>query len=120
MRAAALLLLASVASADTSGRGGGADPRQFKLLRSLPLGRASLLSHAGGHMAQYSGNSVNLVDLGKGGTVTLNGHTQNIHDGGWSRDGRVFATSAYDGTVRVWDVAKGREILNVSPHTGYA
>mgnify|MGYP001583966820 CR=1 FL=1 len=120
MRAFLLFLLGAVASADTSRRGTGADPRGFSLIKKIPMARASLLSPAGTHFAIYSGNNVELHEIGKAEAVTLRGHTQNIHDGGWSRDGRVLATSGYDGAVRVWDVRSGREILTVTPHTGYA
>lgn len=120
MRLLGLLLVLTSAGRDTSPRGGSADPRRFSLMRKVPLARANLVSPAGGRIAQYSGNNVVVYDVLKKESVTLAGHTQNLHDGGWSRNGRILATSAYDGTVRAWDVEKGRELMSVSPHAGYA
>ncbi|GEM_PF-6197171 len=114
------LWIVSLLSMDVSPQGGTVDPRRFTLVRKVALGRASIVSPSGEFLAQYSGNDVQLVELSKKTKVQLAGHTQNIHDGGWSRNGRILATSAYDGTVRAWDVEKGREIFSVSPHAGYA
>jgi WD40 repeat protein len=115
----AVLCAAGIAAADTSRRSDNVDPRRFELLLKVASGRASTVSPAGGMVAMYIGNNIEIVDTAKR-TVTLTGHTQNIHDSGWSRDGRFFASSGYDGTVRVWDIAKAKELSSVSPHTGYA
>jgi len=40
---------------------------------------------------------------------TFIGHKQGITDIAWNTDGRYVATSSYDGTTRVWEVASGRE-----------
>jgi len=116
----AVPLLALGASADTSRRESSIDPRRFELIRKLTVARGSILSPAGGHLARYVGNDVELVELEKGTKVSLTGHVQNIHDGGWSRDGHILATSGYDGFVRVWDVTKERELASIAAHTGYA
>lgn len=120
MRASLLILVsAGIAAADTSRRSDCVDPRRFELVLKVEGNRASSVSPAGNVIAMYVGNNVEIIDLAKK-TTTLTGHTQNIHDSGWSRDGRFYTSSGYDGTVRVWDVAKGKELSSVSPHTGYA
>jgi WD40 repeat protein len=40
----------------------------------------------------------------------LTGHTGPIHSLAFSRDGKLLASSAYDGPVRVWDVAKAKTL----------
>ena len=37
----------------------------------------------------------------------LRGHTDTIHDVVWSPDGHTLASSAWDRTIRVWDVRSG-------------
>jgi WD40 repeat protein len=119
MRPAAVFL--GLLLADSSGRPGAADLSRFDFLRSFGPVRASSLSPAGDRVAVYSGNAVKLVDVREGKEVfILSGHTAQIHDSGWSRDGRILATSGYDGTVRIWQVATGRELARLqSPHAGY-
>ena len=114
------LALALLVLGDFSARKPFADPSRFELLRSASA-RASSLSPAGNVYALYLGNSVTLFDVRTGKeTYRLAGHNGNIHDSGWSRDGRVYATSGYDGTVRVWEVATGRSMATLAAHAGYA
>jgi WD40 repeat protein len=114
------LALALLVLCDTSSRRPMADPSRFELLRSFSA-RASSLSPAGNVFALYAGNSVTLFDVRTDReTFRLAGHNGNIHDSGWSRDGRVYATSGYDGTVRAWEVATGRTLASIAAHAGYA
>lgn len=119
MRAAAVVLLALLC--DVTPRGSDVDLTRLALVRTYPNLPFSTLSPSGLHLARYAGNAATLVDLRTGLPVrTLAGHDGNIHDSGWSRDGRSFATTGFDGIVRVWDVATGRCSAAVSAHPAYA
>ena len=116
-----LVVLGSVAVADTSSKRETVDPRQFSLLRSFAAPHASILSPSGRFLMTYSGTGGGLYDLSKEQSgVELDGQTGNIHDGRFSGDGRYVATSGYDGKVRVWDTASGKEIHSIEAHAGYA
>jgi WD40 repeat protein len=105
---------------DFSSRAPVADPSRFVLLRSAEF-HSSSLSPAGNAFALYNGNSVQLYDVRQDrDPFALAGHNGNIHDSGWSRDGRIFATSGYDGFVRVWDVSTGRSLAAIAANTGYS
>jgi WD40 repeat protein len=115
---AALLLLLL---ADSSYRRESVDPSKFELLQSSGPVRSSTLSPAGTLYGVYAGNKVVLYGVKDQKEVrSLSGHDGNIHDSGWSRDGKVFATSGYDGKVIVWDVASGSILDSFAAHSGYA
>lgn len=115
--AALLALLA----ADSSWRSNSIDPTKFTLVHTAALGRPSTVSPSGTFLAVYSGTTATLVDVRRGAeSHVLRGHEGNIHDSGWSRDGRFFATSGYDGVVRTWETAGGRLLAVLTPHTGYS
>ncbi|MEU7532465.1 WD40 repeat domain-containing protein [Saccharothrix sp. NPDC042600] len=50
--------------------------------------------------------------------ATLPGHTNGVQDMSFSRDGRLLVTGAVDRTIRVWDVATGRNTATLD--AGYA
>lgn len=115
--ALALLLLAP----DASWNGRSVDLTRLELLRSFGPWKISTLSPAGQALGVYSNNSIVLVDVRSGRrTLSLDGHDGHIHDSGWSRDGRTFASTGYDGGVRFWEVGTGRTLSVVTPHAGYA
>ena len=115
-----ILALAVWVLCDFSSRKTSIDPSRFELLRSVSA-RSSTLSPAANVYALYVANSVTLFDVRTDQeTFRLPGHNGNIHDSGWSRDGRVFATSGYDGTVRAWEVSTGRMLSSTPAHAGYA
>ena len=106
--------------ADFSSRPPVVDPTHFTLLRTAGV-QSSTLSPAGNVFAFYSGNTVQLCDVRQDREpFSLAGHNGNIHDSGWSRDGRVLATSGYDGFVRVWDVSTGRSLAAIAASAGYS
>jgi WD40 repeat protein len=37
----------------------------------------------------------------------------------WNPDGKQLATASYDGTAKVWDAARGKQILTLTGHGGY-
>ena len=50
----------------------------------------------------------------------MNGHTKLVQFGAWSPDSSRVATASNDGTVRVWDVETGNELLTLDIPTLYA
>ena len=42
-------------------------------------------------------------------TLTLKGHTGEVHSVAFSPDGRRIVSGSYDGTVKVWDASTGQE-----------
>jgi WD40 repeat protein len=129
MRSALLVAVTlALAPPDSSWRGREVDLTKIELVRSLGPWKPSTLSPAGNSFALYTGNAVRLVDVASEREALaserkprqLTGHLANIHDSGWSRDGRFFATSGYDGTVRVWETSTGKALASVSAHAGYA
>jgi WD40 repeat protein len=48
---------------------------------------------------------------------TLTGHTSTVFDLALSPDETLLATAGDDATVRVWDLAQGRQLLILTGHT---
>lgn len=42
---------------------------------------------------------------------TLTGHTADVSDISWDRDGHRLTTSGADGSIRIWDAGSGQELL---------
>lgn len=55
---------------------------------------------------------LSIVDASDGSIVQeLRGHSRVVWDLAWSPDGGSLATSSGDGTVRIWDVTSGEEVV---------
>ena len=72
-------------------------------------------------LSTASGNTVKLWDAGTGRELlTMVGHTDWIAGLAFSPDGRRFASTSLDGTVRIWSLSPGEELVTVfSPIAGY-
>jgi WD40 repeat protein len=49
---------------------------------------------------------------------TFTGHTSLVNSVAFSRDGARALSGSYDETLKLWDVASGRELRTFSGHTG--
>jgi len=121
MRIAALLLLVpALAIADTGPRGFRFDPSGLREISSFvvpswwmpsPDGRYLALRDADLRIHDLAANK----DLG-----ALPTPATGIHDGAWSANGRLFAASGNDASVKVWSIPAMKELISVEPHEGYS
>ena len=92
----------------------------------IPDGSAGIFSPDGKWLAAASlstasGNAVKLWDAATGQELlTMVGHTNWLAGLAFSPDGKRLASTSLDGTVRVWSLEPGRELVTVlSPIAGY-
>jgi parallel beta-helix repeat protein len=52
-------------------------------------------------------------------TGTLTGHTSYVNSVAFSPDGRLLASGSLDDTIKLWEVASGREVRTLSGHTSW-
>ncbi|MBV8881031.1 MAG: WD40 repeat domain-containing protein [Planctomycetaceae bacterium] len=125
MRLPAFVLLALLApgavGADSGWRQKVVDLTRLEVLSTVDKKYTHCISPSGTAFAVFDANVVRLVDPRDGHELqALAGHGGMIHDAGWSRDGRLIATSGYDETIRVWETATGKQVLNVKPLASFA
>jgi WD40 repeat protein len=66
--------------------------------------------------ANGSKGTATVVEIDTGRVVhTLSGHTGYVLRVAWSPDGKLLATSAMEGRVRVWDAESGLQVSAVAP-----
>jgi WD40 repeat protein len=51
---------------------------------------------------------------------TLEGHTLAVTSVAFSPDGKLLASGSWDNTVKLWEVATGRELRTLKGHTDHA
>src|SRR5262249_54428654 len=51
------------------------------------------------------------------GTNTLQGHTSSVHSVAFSPDGKTLASGSGDETIKLWDVATGKEQATIKGHS---
>jgi WD40 repeat protein len=109
-----------LAAADPSGLLAAADrdgmvmvwdaDRELGRRRAAGSVRAIALSPDGRFLAAV-GTAVEVWNLARQETIALTGHAGAVGHVAFSPDGRRLATAGSDGTVRLWEVPSGREVL---------
>jgi translation initiation factor 6 (eIF-6) len=66
-----------------------------------------------GHVSQTFSATIRLI------AATLTGHTSVVYSVAFSPDGRLLASGSDDKTIKLWDVASGREVRTLTGHTDW-
>jgi WD40 repeat protein len=113
----------------------GATGEELLTFKNSEEVNGAAFSSDGRHLASWSiDNTVHVWDVATGAKqLTIPGrdvvYRKNISDRfsfsgvnnlGFSPDGTRLATAAAERTVKVWDAAGGKELLNLQGHTSYA
>lgn len=100
------------------------DPLAGKLIREIagPASYPAVYSADGRRLASHSGNAVLLWDVAKCRHIRRDliegGHTETIMGITVSPDGKLIATDALDGEVRMWAADSGRPLFRVRSSWG--
>jgi WD40 repeat protein len=63
--------------------------------------------------------SLKLIDIENGTEIaSFSGHESELSGAQFSPDGNRLATSARDGTIKIWDAVTGQELLLIKPNAG--
>ena len=99
---------------------------ESQAILTIPDGSYGIFSPDGKYLAAVSfgissGNAIKVWDAATGQELlTLIGHTDWIMGLVFSPDGKQLASTSLDGTVRIWSLSPGEEIIAVSgPGAGY-
>ena len=103
------------------------DPRTGEELRRI-IARRGLLAHialafspdGSTLVASGPGHALNLWNTATWERRSLAGHTSPASDAAFSTNGALMATSHEDGTIRLWDVARGTSVRTLPGHSGGA
>jgi WD40 repeat protein/tetratricopeptide (TPR) repeat protein len=79
-------------------------------------GERSFLGSRGNELAKFGALTVWDAITGQE-TLSLRGHTSQVHSVAFSPDGKRLASASADGTVRVWDAATGQQERTLKGHT---
>ena len=125
MKLAAILLstLAFIVG-DVTPRSGSFNPKRLAQVRSFPAPGLWLLAPGGKFIATMTGgDGVGLIDATTGRDLgVLGDHGGSVrHDGNWGQSDRILATTASNGSVKVWDAVTRKEIgsIKTPPHDGF-
>ena len=83
----------------------------------LQGGSSTSLSPDGTTLASGTRREVNLSDVTTGANTATLPHTASVNSVSFSSDGTTLASGSGDGTVKLWDVATGRNITTLDGHT---
>jgi WD40 repeat protein len=126
MKAAAILLpVLAALVADVTPRSSNFHPKRLVEERSFAAPGLWLVAPGGKFIATATGgDSVGLIDVATGRDLGVLGDHDNggRHDGNFGQSDHILATTANDGTVKVWDAATRKEIATFKdpfPHAGY-
>ena len=90
-------------------------------LFTIPNSASDTFSPDGSQLAGISGNDIKLWDAESGRELlTLTGHTGWVMGLAFSPDGKSLASTSVDGTVKIWSIVPGNEIVTISgPPSGF-
>jgi WD40 repeat protein len=93
------------------------DAGRIKALAFSPDGK-TLASAGNCNRTDLRPGRLVLWDMAAGGKerAALRGHTAAVADVAFSPDGKSLASASWDGTVRLWDMATGKELLTIKAH----